>query len=134
MKHCPRCKMTVREDDECPFCHTSLLYEPQVYGEKEHILHNRYYWAWLFKNVWFAAACEVYCLIVLLLCREPFIAELALAGLLPLLASIFSRLDLRLLRFFYAETWAQMRRVVWQYVLPALIAFFVSVAYFFVFN
>ncbi|MBQ8497706.1 MAG: hypothetical protein IJ489_09675 [Clostridia bacterium] len=94
MKHCPTCKMTVDEENECPFCSSNLTYEPTVSEEKEHIIWNRYYFAYIFKNSWFSLSCILIGMVKIILTRPPLSVLFLLAvlfALVSLSASIFQR-------------------------------------------
>lgn len=94
MKKCPTCQMTVDEENECPFCGSNLVYEPTVHAEKEHIVRNRYYFAYIFKNSWFSLCCILIGIFKLILARPAFSPLLLLAvflALVSLSASVFQR-------------------------------------------
>lgn len=61
MKTCPTCNMTVDNNDCCPICKTSLLYEPFAHTDEEHILFNKYYMIYLLKTLWFSGICFLFC-------------------------------------------------------------------------
>ena len=42
MKICPRCKMRIDAEYECPMCHATITYEPEVCEKKEKYIFNRY--------------------------------------------------------------------------------------------
>ena len=58
MKKCPKCKMTVDENVECPFCKTSLVYELETNDGKEYKL-NKYFFLYLLKKCCFSLVCFI---------------------------------------------------------------------------
>lgn len=66
MKVCPTCKMTVKDEGECRFCHTSITYEPDVNSDREQYVFNKYLLLYLLKHSWFS----LFCLIIVLLATD----------------------------------------------------------------
>lgn len=76
MKKCPRCQMTVNDNYECPYCHSSLTFEPQVPGLEEIIIRNKYYWIYKVKTCALSIICACYCLTLYLICFPPVTVSL----------------------------------------------------------
>lgn len=72
MKTCPNCKMTVNADSECPFCHTTITYEPTVNSEKEKYVFNKYFVWHIVKQCGFSFACLIAVLIRMILKKPTF--------------------------------------------------------------
>ena len=53
MKICPRCKMRIDAEYECPMCHVTITYEPEVCEKKEKYIFNKYLLSHLIKNSWY---------------------------------------------------------------------------------
>ncbi len=70
MKNCPACKMTVDDESECPFCQTTLTYEPTVESDKEKLKFNKYLLFYLLKHGWYSLACLI-TVIVRLIVTKP---------------------------------------------------------------
>jgi hypothetical protein len=49
MKICPKCKMTVDAENECPICYNTITYEPKVAVTKEKYVYNKYFWGTYLK-------------------------------------------------------------------------------------
>ena len=94
MKNCPTCWMTVDVDNECPFCGTSLTYEPDCDAVREKIVWNKYYLLYMAKNIWFSLICVLIGVIKLTVARPPM-SELLIAAIVcaavSLLVALFQR-------------------------------------------
>ena len=131
MKKCPTCQMTVNADNECPFCGTTLTYEPFCDTEKEHIVLNKYYLIYFAKNIWFSVIC---CLlgIIRLIAVKPMISELLIAAILCALFSFFiSCFQRRLLqkKWIYREEFMEIQIRLWKYgsgLLSVIFFFFIQ--------
>ena len=123
MKHCPTCKMTVDEENECPFCGNNLTYEPTVHAEKEHIVRNRYYFAYIFKNSCFSLCCILIGIFKLILARPAFSPLLLLAvflALVSLSASVFQRKLANQLKKTFSEDYIPLEIGFEKYILGAV--------------
>ncbi len=63
MKQCPKCRSIVDDNDICPICKTSLIYEPSAHTDEEQIVFSRYYAVYLLKTLWFSVLCFLLCVI-----------------------------------------------------------------------
>ena len=70
MKKCPTCQSIVDDDDTCPICQTSLIYEPSAHTDDEKIVWNRYYVMYLLKTLAFSVLCFLFCIIRVIGWRE----------------------------------------------------------------
>lgn len=127
MKQCPTCRMTVREENECPFCHTTLTFEPSSPSEKEHIVYNKFYWTYLAKTAWFPVVCTVFCAVRTLIAR-PEMSQMLLYMLLfaaaSLLVSLTQRATVRALRRKYSEDYSVFKVALWKYLFGAMAVLF----------
>lgn len=123
MKKCPTCQMTVDEENECPFCDSNLVYEPTVPNEKEHLIFNRYYLAYILKNSWFSLACILIGIIKVVLTRPAFSWLLFLAfflALVSLSASVFQRRLANKLKKIFSEDYIPFEIGFEKYILGAV--------------
>lgn len=119
MKKCPLCQMTVDAEHECPYCYTTLTYEPFCDEEKEHIVWNRYYFIYLAKNCWFSVLCCMIGIVKFFIDRsinELFIIAIFLS-LLSLLISVFQRSFTKGITWKYSESHAPFKAGMWKYQL-----------------
>jgi len=129
MKQCPRCRMTLRADAECPICGESLLYEAPSPAEREKILFNRYYLWYLFRTVWFSLACAVFVGVRICMAWPPA-GELwitaAVLSLAALLSAVFQRKTLAVLKSQYAEwrAWYNLYFIKYIFAIVAVILSF----------
>ena len=72
MKTCPNCKMTVNADSECPFCHTTITYEPIVNSEREKYVFNKYLVWHIVKQCGFSFACLIAVLLRMIIKKPTF--------------------------------------------------------------
>ena len=112
MKVCPKCHMTVDAQGECPFCYTTLTYEPTVHSDKERYVLNKYLLLYLLKQSWFSLLCLIVVALKVALTQRAFTTY----HLLPLLFlvvslqfSILGRSIARDIQWKYSESYA----VVW---------------------
>lgn len=106
MKVCPKCHMTVDAEGECPFCYTTLTYEPTVHSDKEHYVLNKYLVGHLLKQSWFSLLCLIVVALKLALTQETFVAHYHLwppvFAVVSLLCSLFERRIIRYVQWEYA--------------------------------
>ena len=115
--------MTVDEENECPFCGNNLTYEPTVHAEKEHIVRNRYYFAYIFKNSWFSLCCILIGIFKLILARPAFSLLMLLAvflALVSLSASVFQRKLANQLKKTFSEDYIPLEIGFEKYILGAV--------------
>ncbi|MBQ8718373.1 MAG: hypothetical protein IJY66_03830 [Clostridia bacterium] len=129
MKQCPTCRMTVCAENECPFCHTTLTFEPGVPAEKEHIVYNKYYWIYLAKTAWFSVVCALFCLIRVLLVRPApsfMLLYMSLMCLIALVASLTQRSLTKAIRWKWQHTaeYAAYKAALWKYLFGAIAVLF----------
>ena len=106
MKRCPRCRMTLEAEAECPICRESLLYEGTVEAEREQIVWNRYYLWYILRTVWFPFVCAVFVGVRICMSRPPeggLWITAAVLSLAALLSAIFQRKLLTALQSQYSE-------------------------------
>ena len=93
MKICPRCKMRIDAENECPMCHTTITYEPKVCEQKEKYIFNKYFVLNLIKNSWYSILCFIIVLIRFLI--KPHVSEhlayITLLLCISIFASLFQR-------------------------------------------
>ena len=109
--------MTVNADNECPFCSTTLTYEPFCDTEKEHIIRNKYYLIYLAKNIWFSVICCLIGIIKLVVTKPP-ISELLITAILCALFSLcISCFQRSLLQksWIYKEDYMSIQIRLWKY-------------------
>lgn len=127
MKQCPTCRMTVRGENACPFCHTTLTFEPNVPAEREKIVFNRYYWLYLAKTAWFSVVCAVFCAVRALVVR-PEMSQMLLYMLLfaaaSLIVSLAQRAAVRVMRWKYSEDYSVFKVALWKYLFGAMAVLF----------
>ncbi|MBE6750110.1 MAG: hypothetical protein E7560_02990 [Ruminococcaceae bacterium] len=112
MKVCPKCKMTVDEKSECPFCYTTITYEPICNSEKEKYVFNKYFVLYLLKQCWFTVLCWVFIILRLLLTKtELNYAHLSLLLylLVSLLFAIFERQITKYIQWKYSKDYAAFK-------------------------
>ena len=117
MKKCPTCQMTVNNDNECPFCGTTLTYEPFCNTEKEHILWNKYYIIYFAKNIWFSVICCLFGIIKLII-TQPMTSKLLIASIVCALFSFFISCFQRQLlqkKWIYNEEFMEIQIRLWKY-------------------
>ncbi len=121
--------MTVDAESECPFCYTTLTYEPICVDEHEHLVWNKYFFLYLAKNIWFSVLCCIVGVIKLFIARPP-IGGLwiyaAVLALVSLTASIFQRQLCKILTWKYSDEYAHFKVGIWKYIFggASIIIFF----------
>ena len=131
MKKCPTCQMTIHADNECPFCGTTLTYEPFCDTEKEHIVLNKYYLIYFAKNIWFSVICCLFGIIRLIIVK-PMASELLIAAILCALFSFFISCFQRHLlqkKWVYREEFMEIQIRLWKYgsgLLSVIFFFFIK--------
>ncbi len=90
MKKCPTCKMIVDADSECPFCYTTITYEPIVYSDNEKYVYNKYFILHLIKQSWFSMLCLIFVVVRILLVQRHSILLCVFSVLFALLSLVYS--------------------------------------------
>ena len=127
MKKCPICRMTVDADNECPFCGTSLTYEPVCDAEREHIVWNKYYLKYMAKSIWFAVLCCMVGAVKIIVARPPMSELLVTAILLALFSlfiSCFQRSWVTKMKWKYSKAYLSFLIPLWKYGFGALSVIF----------
>ena len=131
MKKCNLCHAIVDEENECPVCHNTLTYEPACHATKEYFVWNRYYVAYLAKNVWFSLICCTVGLLKVLMAQPQPNALLFAAGacaLISLTVSVFQRTLSKTMTWKYSEEYVPFKLGIWKYLLGGVaILFFMFV-------
>lgn len=110
--------MIVNAENECPFCGTTLTYEPVCDAEKERFVWNRYYFRYKVKTVWFALLC---CLIgsAKIIVGRPQISELLIAAIALALISLYiscsQRSWMEKMKWKYQESYLLFLIPLWKY-------------------
>ena len=123
MKRCPTCKMIVDADNECPFCATTLTYEPQCEAVSEHLVWNKYLFFSIVKNTGFSVICCVVGLLKVFIARPQTSALLFTAGacaVISLIVSIFQRNLCKTMTWKYSEEYIPFKIGIWKYLLGVL--------------
>ncbi len=104
--------MTVDADNACPFCDTTITYEPVTDSPGERYVFNRYLVLHLVKQSWFAVLCLLTVVIRLLVVRpawDPFLLfPVACLGI-SLILSFFGRRITRAMQWKYSPDYAAFR-------------------------
>jgi len=112
MKVCPNCKMTVDAESECPFCYTTLTYEPVSNSVNEKYVFNQYFVLYLVKQSWFSILCLIIVLIRMLCIKtefNPFCVIPFLSVGISLLFSFFQREITKYMQWKYSEEYSSFR-------------------------
>mgnify|MGYP003306994912 CR=1 FL=1 len=129
MKRCNLCHSIVDEENECPVCHNTLTYEPICHEREEHFVWNKYYVAYLAKNVWFSLICCMMGLLKVIIARPQLNALLFAAGtcaLISLTVSVFQRTLSKTMTWKYCEEYVPFKLGIWKYLLGGVsILFFI---------
>lgn len=123
MKKCPTCQMIVDADNECPFCATTLTYEPKCEAERERLVWNKYLLIYIVKNTWFSLICCIVGLLKLLIARPQISVLLFSAGtcaIISLIASIFQRNFCKTMTWKYSEEYLPFKIGIWKYLLGGI--------------
>ena len=114
MKKCPNCKMTVDADNECPFCYTTITYEPVVFCDKENYVWNKYFVRYWVKKSWFPLLCFGIVLLRSIFINTEFPHSFLLSYLLvgtSLLLSLFERKIASRMQWKYSEGYSKFKTV-----------------------
>lgn len=106
MKKCPNCKMTVDADLECPFCYTTLTYEPQCKEATEKYVFNKFFVWYMIKQCWFSVLCAITVAINLIAAKTPFnmlYVVIIILTLVSVLYAIFWRKISQLVQWKYSK-------------------------------
>lgn len=123
--------MTVDAEDECPFCHASLVYVDKVDAPREHIVLGKYFWLYFAKHTWFAVVCAAIWLYRAFSVKPEWTKIpicMAVFGMLSLLISIFERRFARSLQWKYTQEYAINKTALWKYLfgsIAVLLSFFI---------
>ena len=131
MKKCNLCKSIVDEENECPICHNSLVYEPLCWEANERFAVNKYLFFYILKNIWFSVLCCIIGLLKIIISR-PQGSELLFGAVacavLSLIFALFQRYLGKLMTWMYNEEYSHFKVVLWKYLLGlASIIFFMFV-------
>ena len=99
MKICPVCKMTVNADSECPICHSTITYEPDVDSEKEKYVFNKHLVIYLLNKCFFSAICLLFSVITLFFINSKFHLIFLLPTIFAVISFLFSLFDRRLINY-----------------------------------
>ena len=129
MKICPRCKMRIDAENECPMCHTTITYEPEVCEQKEKYIFNKYLLLYLGKNSWFSILCIIIILIRFII--KPhfsgYFIYIVLLLCISILASLFQRNLSKYLQWKYSKGYSEYAAIYTKIVsggLAILLSFF----------
>ena len=131
MKKCNVCHSIVNDEIECHICHNTLTYEPACLETEEHFVWNKYYVAYLAKNIWFSLICCTVGLLKVLMAQPQPNALLFAAGacaLISLTVSVFQRTLSKTMTWKYSEEYVPFKLGIWKYLLGGVaILFFMFV-------
>lgn len=118
MKKCPTCNMTVADDNECPFCGESIVYELVCDADREQIVWNKYFFKYTVKNIWFSVICCLVGVIKIIVARPPM-SELLIAAIVcaifSLAVSCFGRSWMVNLSWKYTKSYSMFQLSLWKY-------------------
>lgn len=123
MKKCPTCRMIVDAENECPFCATTLTYEPKCEAESERLVWNKYLLIYIAKNIWFSLICCIVGLVKILVARPQMSILLFSAGacaVISLITSIFQRNFCKTMTWKYSEEYMPFKIGIWKYFLGGI--------------
>ncbi len=109
MKICPRCKMRLDAENECPMCHTTITYEPKVCEQKEKYIFNKYLLSHLIKNSWYSIVCFIIVLIRFVI-NPHFSGKsiyITLLLCISIFASLFQRKFSKYLQWKYSKDYSE---------------------------
>lgn len=109
MKICPRCKMRIDAEYECPMCHATITYEPEVCEKKEKYIFNKYLLSHLIKNSWYSIICFTIVLIrfVIKLHFSRCFIYIIILLCISILTSLFQRKFSKYLQWKYSEWYSE---------------------------
>ena len=109
MKICPRCKMQIDAENECPMCYTTITYEPKVCGEKEKYIFNKYFISHLIKNSWYSLLCFI--IVFIRFVTKPhfsvYFVYIAFSLCISIFISLFQRKISKKLQWKYSEGYCE---------------------------
>ncbi len=112
MKKCPNCEMIVDADNECPFCYTTITYEPIVNADSEKYVYNEYFIWYLIKQSWFSLLCLIF-VVFKILCVQmrsiPLCIFSVLLAVLSLVYSIYQRKITKYLQWKYSKEYSKFK-------------------------
>lgn len=112
MKKYPTCQMIVDADNECPFCYTTLTYEPEVFADKEKYVWNKYLVLYFVKKTWLSVLCTIVVLLKFVFTKTEFdtflLFPIALAGF-SLLLSFCGRTMTKNWEWKYSQGYSEYR-------------------------
>lgn len=118
MKKCPTCKITVADDNECPFCGESIVYEPVCDADRAQIVWNKYFFKYTVKNIWFSVICCLVGVIKIIVAR-PLMSELLITAIIcaifSLAVSCFGRSWMVNLSWKYTKSYSTFQLSLWKY-------------------
>ena len=112
MKKCPNCKMVVDADGECPFCYTTITYEPIVNNDKEKYVFNKYFIWHLIKQSWFSMLCFIVVVLRLIFVKTEFDYFMLYPIAFISVSLVFSFLGRKITKFMqwkYSEGYSEFR-------------------------
>ncbi len=109
MKICPRCKMQIDAENECPMCHATITYEPKICGLKEKYIFNKYFLLHLIKNSWYSFLCFI--IVLIRFTVKPhfsgYFGYIALLLCISIFASLFQRKFSKYLQWKYSKDYSE---------------------------
>lgn len=109
MKICPKCKMRIDAENECPMCHTTITYEPKVSGQKEEYIFNKYFLLHLIKNCWYSILCTI--IVIIQFVIKPYFSGhfvyITLLICISIFSSLFQRKLSKYLQWKYSKDYSE---------------------------
>lgn len=114
MKACPTCKMVVDAENECPFCYTTITYEPTTMSNKERYVFNKYFLWYLIKKSWFSVLCSIVVIMRMFFIKTEFHPIFLMPLFLAVLSLIFAvgeRQIIKHIQWKYSEGYAEFSTI-----------------------
>ena len=114
MKVCPNCKMTVDAENECPFCYTTITYEPISNSDNEKYVFNKYFFGYMIKQSWFSMLCLIIVILRMFFIKTQFnffFLMPILFAVISLVFSFFQRKIIKNAQWKYSKNYSEFRVV-----------------------
>ena len=101
--------MQIDAENECPICHSSIMYEPKISSESEKYILNKYLFFYFIKNCWYSFLCFAIVLIRFILNTQlsGYYIYIALLLCISIITSLFQRKFSKFLQWKYSKNFSE---------------------------